>query len=60
MTPCYCALCKRELPLSSISDDDCAWCPECRSVVEMSCFQVPAWVAAVVVLLTMHADLLLA
>ena len=60
MTPCYCASCKKELPLSSISDENAAWCSDCRSVVDMSCFQVPSWVTALLLVLAVNADLLVA
>ncbi len=58
MTPCYCAACKKELPISSITGENSAWCAECSRVVDLSCFKVPGWVTAVLVVLTMHADLL--
>lgn len=52
MTPCYCERCKKELPISSITGETSAWCGRCRSVVGMSYFKVPGWVAAVLVVLT--------
>ena len=52
MTPGYCASCKKELSVSSISEQDAAWCPECRDVVDISWFRIPNWVAALLVTLT--------
>jgi hypothetical protein len=58
MTPCYCAACKKELPVASISDEDAAWCPDCRRVVDMSWFQLPSWITALLLVLAVNADLL--
>lgn len=52
MTPCYCANCKKELPICRISDAESAWCPRCKRIVDMSCFQVPGWIVGIVVMLT--------
>lgn len=57
MTPCYCANCKEKLAISRISDENSAWCPQCRRIVDMSCFQVPGWVLGVVVMLMTFACL---
>jgi len=57
MTSCYCASCKEELAIFRITDEDLAWCPECRRVVDMSWFQVPGWVLGVVVMLATCACL---
>lgn len=57
MTTCYCASCKEELALFQITDEDLAWCPQCRRIVDMSCFQVPGWVMGVVVMLATCACL---
>lgn len=60
MTLCYCASCKTELPTSCVSRARLAWCPECRSLVGMSCFQVPGWVVGVLLLLMVNATFTLA
>jgi uncharacterized paraquat-inducible protein A len=57
MSPCYCANCKTELTVSSISDEDTAGCARCRSVVEMSWFEVPSWLAGLLVVLAANAAL---
>ena len=60
MTRCYCASCKIELPTSCISKAALAWCPGCRGLVGMSCFQVPSWVVGVLLVLTVNAVFTLA
>lgn len=43
-SPCYCAECKRPLTESRILDENSAWCPNCKNIVDTTFFQVPAWV----------------
>lgn len=44
MTPGYCSQCKQTLTVSQISDDNTAWCPDCKDYVVTACFEVPSWV----------------
>ena len=51
IAPCYCAKCRRALSTSKIFDPKSAWCPECKNIVDMTCFQVPSWVMGVLMAL---------
>ena len=51
MTPGYCSQCKHRLMVSQISDDNTAWCAECKDYVVTSCFEVQGWVMGVLWLL---------
>ena len=55
-TPCYCANCKQALSISRILDSQSAWCPECKEIVDISCFQVQSWIMGVLVVLAAVAN----
>lgn len=48
----YCSKCKSNLSSAEVIDSNAAWCPHCRRIVRMSCFQVDAWIMGVLLTLS--------